>query len=58
MVINKTTNATEITFSGHGMAKDVKFTDNGNILIILRGGSAVLLQGKDNLVSRNGDKRL
>jgi hypothetical protein len=56
IVINKTTNATEITFSGHGMAKDVNFADNGKILIIPRGGSAVLLQGKDNLVSIDGDK--
>ena len=56
MVINGTTNETEITFSGHGTAKDINFTDNGNILIIQRGGSAVLLQGKDNLVSSGGDK--
>jgi hypothetical protein len=34
--INGTTNATEITFSGHGTAKDINFTDNGNILIIPR----------------------
>ena len=54
--INGTTNATEITFSGHGTAKDINFTDNGNALIIPRGGSAVLLQGKDNLVSSGGDK--
>ena len=56
IVINGTTNATEITFSGHGTAKDINFTDNGNGLIIARGGSAVLLQGKDNLVSSGGDK--
>jgi hypothetical protein len=42
-VINGT-HATEITFSGHGTAKDINFTDNGNALIIPRGGSAVLLQ--------------
>jgi hypothetical protein len=54
-VINGT-HATEITFSGHGTAKDINFTDNGNALIIPRGGSAVLLQGKDNLVSSAGDK--
>jgi hypothetical protein len=56
VAINATTNATEITFSGHGTAKDINFTDNGNGLIISRGGSAVLLQGKDNLVSSGGDK--
>jgi len=56
ILINGTINATEITFSGHGTAKDVNFTDNGNALIIPRGGSAVLLQGKDNLVSSGGDK--
>ena len=55
-VINGTTNATEITFSGHGTAKDIDFTDNGKALIIPRGWSAVLLQGKDNLVSSAGDK--
>lgn len=55
-VINGTTNATEITFSGRGTAKDINFSDNGNALIIPRGGSAVLLQGKDNLVSSSGDK--
>ena len=55
-VINGTTNATEITFSGDGTAKDINFTDNGNALIIRHGGSAVLLQGKDNLVSSAGDK--
>ena len=55
-VINGTTHATEITFSGHGTAKDINFTDNGNALIIRHGGSAVLLQGKDNLVSSAGDK--
>jgi sorbitol-specific phosphotransferase system component IIA len=55
-VIKGTTNATEITFSGHGTAKDINFTDNGNALIIPHGGSAVLLQGKDNLVSSGGDK--
>lgn len=55
-VINGTTHATEITFSGHGTAKDINFTDNGNALIIPRGGSAVLLQGKDNLASSAGDK--
>ena len=54
--INGTTNATEITFSGHGTAKDINFTDNGNILIIPRRWSAVLLQGLDNLVSSGGDK--
>lgn len=56
IVINGTTNATEITFSGHGTAKDINFTDNGNIMIIPRGGSAVLLQGRDNLVPSGGDK--
>jgi hypothetical protein len=56
VAINGTTKATEITFSGHGTAKDINFTDNGNGLIIPRGGSAVLLQGKDNLVSSGGDK--
>jgi hypothetical protein len=56
ILINGTINATEVTFSGLGMAKDVNFTDNGNALIIPRGGSAVLLQGKDNLVSSAGDK--
>ena len=55
-VINETTNATEIKFSGHGTAKDIDFTDNGKALIIPRGWSAVLLQGKDNLVSSAGDK--
>jgi hypothetical protein len=54
IVINGTTNATEITFSGHGTAKDINFTDSGKILIIPRGGSAVLLQGKDNMVSSSG----
>jgi hypothetical protein len=29
-VINGTTHATEIIFSGHGTAKDINFTDNGN----------------------------
>ena len=56
VAINGTTKATEITFSGHGTAKDINFTDNGNGLIIPRGGSAVLLQGNDNLVSSGGDK--
>ena len=56
VLINGTINATEITFSGHGKAKDINFTDSGNALIIPRGGSAVLLQGKDNLVSSGGDK--
>jgi hypothetical protein len=55
-VINGTTHATEITFSGHGTAKDINFTDNSNALIIPRGGSAVLLKGKDNLVASGGDK--
>jgi hypothetical protein len=55
VVINGT-NATDITFSGHGTSKNINFTDNGNALIIPRGGSAVLLQGKDNLVSSGGDK--
>jgi len=55
-VINGTTNAKEITFSGHGTAKDINFTDNGMAFIIPRGGSAVLLQGKDNLMSSGGDK--
>jgi hypothetical protein len=54
-VINGT-HVTEITFSGHGTAKDINFTDKGNALIIPRGGSAVLLKGKDNLVSSAGDK--
>jgi hypothetical protein len=58
VVINGTTHATEITFSGHGMAKDVNITDNGKALIIPRDtkGSAVLLQGNVNLISSSGDK--
>ena len=58
VIINGTTHATEITFSGHGMAKDINFTDNGNGLIIPRDtkGSAVLLQGNINLTTTNGDK--
>jgi hypothetical protein len=58
VVINGTTHATQITFSGHGMAKDVNFTDNGKGLIIPRDtkGSAVLLQGNVNLISSSGDK--
>ena len=58
VVINGTIHATEITFSGHGMAKDVNFTDNGRGLIIPRDtkGSAVLLQGNINLTTTNGDK--
>jgi hypothetical protein len=58
VVVNGTTHATEITFSGHGTAKDVNFTDNGKGLIIPRDtkGSAVLLQGNINLISSTGDK--
>lgn len=58
VVINGTTHATQITFSGHGMAKDVNITDNGKALIIPRDtkGSAVLLQGNVNLISSSGDK--
>jgi hypothetical protein len=58
VIVNGTTNATEITFSGHGTAKDVNFTDNGRGLIIPRDtkGSAVLLQGNINLRTTNVDK--
>jgi hypothetical protein len=54
--ISQKPTATEIIFSGHGTAKDVNFNDNGNALIMRRRGSAVLLQGKDNLASSGGDK--
>ena len=31
VVVNGTTRATEVTFSGHGTAKDVNFTDSVNL---------------------------
>jgi hypothetical protein len=55
LVINRTIHASEVTFSGHGMAKGVNFTDNGKAVIMPRGsGGAILIQGRVNIMSSSG----
>jgi len=56
-VVVNGTHATEVTFSGHGTAKGVNFTDSGKALIMPRGNSGVINgKGHVSIMSSNGEK--
>jgi hypothetical protein len=57
VMVNGTTHATEETFSGHGTAKGVNFTDSGKAMIIPKGNSG-FINGKGHVVmmTSSGDK--
>jgi sorbitol-specific phosphotransferase system component IIA len=59
IVVNGTTtaHATEVTFSGHGTAKDVNYTDNGKALVMPRdNGQAINTKGHVVIMTNSGEK--
>jgi hypothetical protein len=42
VIVNGTTHATEVTFSGHGTTRGLNYTDSGKGLIISRGNNGVI----------------
>jgi hypothetical protein len=55
--VNGTTPARTVTFSGHGMAKDVNYTDSGEGLVIPRGISGVIdSRGQGAMITTGGGK--
>jgi hypothetical protein len=57
VVVNGTIHATEVTFSGHGTAKGVNFTDSGKGLIIARGNNGIIgSKGQIAMMTSSGEK--
>jgi hypothetical protein len=57
VVVNGTIHATEVTFSGHGTAKGVNFTDSGKGLIIARGNTGIIgSKGQVAMMTSSGEK--
>jgi hypothetical protein len=57
VMVNGTAHATQVTFSRHGTAKRVNFTDSGKGLIIPRGINGVISsKGQATMMTRTGDK--
>jgi hypothetical protein len=55
--VNGITPAKAVIFSGHGMAKDVNFTDRGEALIIQRGSNGVIEnKGQGAMITTSGGK--
>ena len=57
VVVNGTTYVIEVTFSGHGTAKGVNYSDTGRGLVIPRGNSGVInTKGQVAIMTSSGGK--
>jgi len=55
-VVVNGTHASSLSFSGHGTANGVNFTDSGKALIISRGSSIIVGKGQAAMMTSSGDK--
>jgi hypothetical protein len=57
VMVNGTTHATQVTFSGNGTTKGVNYTDSGKALFIPRGNNGVInTKGQVTMMTSNGAK--